>query len=262
MTTNWKRCRSSCTDLLHAFGADQLAGISLQRTCRHDGQDCSCPGTSSKALSSVAESRQDFAQPSPAGQAEGACQPAFAQVGIHQAGLCPAWPGHRTDSGPPWSCLLPGKPEAISRACGGLPGQESMMEAYRACTASPSGEFGLSRKKLLVRGIFRGSRGAGRIPTIRFGHARRCFLTLRFADDGNNRNVGIPDPSPDVFRRVQFVVQFFADEGQHHAAESSGQQSHRKVQKPARTGSGCPEPWPDPRSECWPTSKPPRCPLP
>ena len=39
-----------------------------------------------------------------------------------------------------------------------------------------------------------------------------------------------PIHSLDVFRRTQLVVQFFADEGQHHASESRAQKPSAEVQ--------------------------------
>ena len=68
---------------------------------------------------------------------------------------------------------------------------------------------------------------------MRFDQVRAGFLTLRFADDGNDGNVRVANPFLDVFGRTQLVVQFFRDEGQHDASKSRAQKTQGEVQGPA-----------------------------
>src|SRR5258708_3844691 len=169
MTTNRKRCRSFCKTCCMvseqiscpAFPFNVPAG-KMERLGK--------PGTSSKAESRGRDCPKTSPNPWLVVRLNArASLPLRRSASIRHVLPCLAKAYDRFSA----TVVLPspGKEDAISSACGGLPGHDSMMEPYKAWTASPSGEFGLSKKKVLVCNSSAPPE-LGRSPTMRFDHGR------------------------------------------------------------------------------------------
>ena len=64
----------------------------------------------------------------------------------------------------------------------------------------------------------------GKNPTMRLDQVKRASWRSASPMTGIMETLEFPIHCLDVFGRTQFVVQFFADEGQHHAAENRAQE--------------------------------------